>query len=374
MKRNTWIEIDLGTLTANIMSLRRNLSKGTEIVFLVKADAYGHGMETVAKKAWSCGVRWFAVAHIHDALELRDILPKAKIMVVGVLNPTDVPLAVKNGIIPFVTSRKHGMALAEAARKHRLTLRCHAKVDTGMGRLGIAWENAVETISELCGLAGLEITGICSHFASADDADRTFADIQFRRFAIVARGTTELTGRRFFTHMSNSAAILGTRKWDFDAVRPGILLYGYARPTRAIQQSRKSGILCKPFLQWKTTVIQVKAVPSGFPVSYNSTYITKRGAIIATVNAGYSDGLPRLLSNRGCMLAGGRRCRIAGRVTMNFTAIDLGPRTNVKEGDEVVIIGKQGNESIWADELAELSGTIPYEILTNIKTCDRRTV
>ncbi|MBA4388058.1 MAG: alanine racemase [Verrucomicrobia bacterium] len=369
---NTWVELDLKVLASNLASVRRALRKGTEMIFLVKANAYGHGMIPVVRKAWRCGVRWFAVAHINDALELREALPKAGIIMVSVLDPAHAGLAARNRITPFVASRKHGLALAGEASARGQTIRCHAKIDTGMGRLGIAWQDAVEIVSELSAMRGLDIRGVCSHFATSDCPDKAFAWIQAERFSRVSAAIEQDLGRSLVKHISNSGGILAGAAWDHDAVRPGILIYGYGEPVSDKPPQNKRGISTAPFLQWKTRVLQVKTVPAGFPVSYGCTYTAPRKTSIATIDAGYSDGYFRLLSNKGHVLAGGRRCRIAGRVTMNLIAIDLGSRTTVREGDEVVLIGSQGKESIWADELAGQAGTIPYEILTNIKTVDRR--
>lgn len=363
---STWIELDLGVLGENLGLLRKTLGDKPEIIFVVKADAYGHGMRAAAQHAWKCGVKWFGVAHIDEALELRRILPDAAILVMSVLEPSNAPAAANNNITSFIVSSEHACSLSRVLASSGRNLTCHIKVDTGMGRLGFAWETAPAQILEAAKQPGLKITGICTHFASSDGSDRIFFDEQVRRFRHVVRECEELELRIPFKHVSNSGAIVLEPSMDLDGVRPGILLYGYGRKTGP----RVIGT--KPFLQWKTRLVQVKKAPAGFPVSYDSTFVSKQSTTIGTIDAGYADGYPRLLGNRGYVLAGGRRVPVAGRVTMNLVTVDLGPDSKLAEGDEVVLLGSQGGESIWADEIAGWCSTISYEILTGIKTGDRR--
>jgi alanine racemase len=233
-----------------------------------------------------------------------------------------------------------------------------------MGRLGLDWQTAAGALARLRTEGGLDIRGLCMHFASAGRHGDPFTGIQAERFATVERSCREkgLTG--LFRHVSNSAAFMAHPEWHLDGVRLGILTYGYAE-ARAREQA---GVRTRPFLQWKTKVVQVKHVPAGFPVSYLGTHVTREPTWLATIDAGYADGLSRLMSNRGEVLVGGRRAKVAGRVTMNFTTVDLGPQGGIKEGDEVVLLGEQGGESLWADELARWCETIPYEILTSIRS------
>jgi len=376
--KNTWIELDLSVLTGNLRSMQSALGAGTEIILVVKSNAYGHGMELVARHARECGVKWFAVVRVDEALVLRKLLPDAQIILLGVIDPAEVAVAIERNLIPVIVSEKHAMSLMsspalagpDAAAR---SLRCHAKVDTGMGRLGFAWEQAGQVVPGLACRPGLDICGICTHFASSGSDDRNFADLQAERFAKVV-AECEAGGLTIpFKHMSNSGAILRDSAWDMDAVRGGILLYGYGQgPPGQTRDSR--GIRTEPFLQWKTRVVQVKKVPAGFPVSYDSTYVTNRETHVATIDAGYADGYSRLLSNSGFVVAGGRRRPVIGRVTMNLFTVDLGPVTKVTEGDEVVLVGSQGAESVWADEIAGWCNTIFYEVLTSIRTEVRRVV
>jgi len=242
------------------------------------------------------------------------------------------------------------------------------EIDTGMGRLGFWWEDAAGVLPDLAQLPGLNIQGMYSHFASSDGADHSFAEIQYDRFLKAAKDCERCGMTIPFKHMSNSGAILHSAKWDMNAVRPGILFYGYGSSPAA------RPIETKPFLQWKTKVVQVKEVPAGFHVGYNSTFITERTTMLATIDTGYADGYPRLLSNKGSVIIQGRKCPVIGNVTMNFISVDLGPGSSVVKGDEVTLIGAQGGNSVWADEIAELCATISYEILTNIQSPQKAVV
>ena len=375
--RNTWIELDLEILRDNLRSIRNALKAGTEIIFVVKSNAYSHGVVPVARCAWECNVKWFAVAHMDEALTLREFLPGANILVMGVLSREDVGLAIDRNITPIVVSEKHALMLSAEARARNATLGCHAKIDTGMGRLGFLWNKATDSLQWMAAEAGgLSIQGMCMHFASAAGTPDNFADVQWKRFCDVISACEKRGILVSFKHVSNSAAFLAHPEWDVDGVRPGILLYGYGHDSELSKgkTTDKRNIKTRPFLQWKTKVVQVKKVPRGFRVGYYSTYTTESETHIATIDVGYADGYSRLLSNNGHVLIGGRRVPVVGRVTMNFVTVDIGKQAEAKEGDDVVLIGQQGMEAIWADEMAEWCKTIPYEILTNIRTDDHRLI
>jgi len=359
--RNAWIELDLDTLARNILALRGALRPETDIVFVIKADAYGHGLVPVARRAWASGLRWFAVAHVGDALPLRNLLPEANILLTSATPPAEAAACAANRLAALVVDAEQADALSHAANTTGRPLSVHVKVDTGMGRLGLPWDQAAAQIRRIATLPGLTLQGVCTHFASSDNADRAFLDTQCARFRQVVasceRGGVPLPMR----HASNSGGILNAPEMELTAVRPGILLYGYG------PRAAKRAVPAQPFLSWKTRVLQVKRVPAGFPVSYDSTWVADRATCLATLDVGYADGYSRRLSNRGMVLIGGRRCRVAGRITMNLTVVDAGPDSQVRPGDEAVLLGRQDDASIWADELAVLCETIPYEILTGIR-------
>ncbi len=361
-RRNAWVELDLDLLAHNLCLMRAAVPASSDIILVVKANAYGHGIATVALKAFECGVRRFFVATLDEALSVRTVLPESQVLLLGAVWPADIPEIVQHRIVPVLFSEEQARELAETARTLGLTVTCHVKVDTGMGRMGWPWETAAEMIVAVSRLGGLDICGICMHFASAGRATDAFARLQTGRFQSVLAACSALGMPPLFTHLSNSAAFSSHPELDMNGVRLGILAYGYGgRPAGA-------RVRTQPLLQWKTRVIQIKRVPAGFPVGYLSTHVTSEPTTLATIDVGYSDGISRLMSNKGFVLVGGQRAKVVGRVTMNFTIVDVGPDSVVRAGDEVVLIGTQGEESLWADEVARWCATIPYEILTNIRS------
>ena len=338
----------------------------TAVIFVVKANAYGHGFLPVARQAARSGIRWFAVAYLHEALQVRRASEEAQIVVLGACGPEDVPRLVEQRILPVLVSEAQATALAAAARARGVRLQAHLKVDTGMGRFGVPWTEAREIYARLLREPGLEITGLCTHFASVEVKKPSLGPEQMQRFRALDAEIRAIAPRPLFRHASSSRAFLYQQEWDLDGVRPGIILYGYGAGERGMR------IRTIPILQWKTTVMQVKSVPAAFPVGYYSQHVTASPTSIATLAAGYADGYARALSNRGHVLIRGRRRAVIGRVSMNWITVDCGPEADVRVGDEAVLIGEQGGESIWADELARAGRTIPYEILTSINAAAER--
>ena len=362
---NSWIELDLDVLAANVRAARAALGPAAELIFVVKANAYGHGLRAVAARAWREGVRWFAVANVEEASELRAELPDASILAMGGLAPSDVDEALRANVIAARVSEEAAATLAAAARARGTRLRGHAKVDTGMGRLGIDWEGAPAAIARLDAAGGLAIEGICSHFSSSGESPEHTA-LQASRFEAVRRQCAAAGLRIPFAHIANSGGFLRHPAADLSGVRLGILLYGYGGVTGRLAAP------LRPFLQWKTRVLQVKRVPAGAAVGYDRTHVTASPTTIAVLGAGYADGYSRRLSEVGVVIVGGRRVPVAGRISMNFTTVDLGPDAAAREGDAAVLLGADGGASVWADEIARWCGTIPYEILTSIRSPLRR--
>ena len=360
--KNAWVELDLDLLGQTLAVMKAALPALSKIILVVKANAYGHGIRAVAVKAFSCGVNWFFVATLDEALGVRAVLPEANILLLGAVWPSDILEIAHHRILPVLFSPEQARELAQIARQEGLTLPCHVKVDTGMGRLGFLWERAPEQMAELNRLGGVDICGICTHFASAGRSSDLFAKTQVERFQGVLAGCAALGLPALFSHLANSAAFSSHPELDMNGVRLGILAYGYGG------RNTIKRVGTQPLLQWKTRVIQVKSVPAGFPVSYLSTHVTSEPTCLATLDVGYADGVSRLMSNKGYVLVGGRRAKVVGRVTMNFTMVDVGYGSTVKAGDEAVLIGTQGSESLWADEVSRWCATIPYEILTNIRS------
>ncbi len=354
------LSIDLNVLSANIQKLKSGLSPGTAIMFVVKSDAYGHGIGPVVQQAARDGVPWFAVAYFEEAIEVRQAAPEAEILVLGPITPEEVPEALRLQITPTVVDVEHANALGKAARQAGGTLNVHIKVDTGMGRMGFLEGAVMEDLGPILKTGHLHVTGICSHLAAVDLKRPWLQEKQHTRFRNAFQAAEELAGRRLMRHFCSSRGIQYYPEWDYDAVRPGILLYGYGcnDPRMRFQT--------QPLLQMKSRLMQVKRVPEGYPIGYYSSYRTTRETQIAVVGAGYADGYLRSLSNRGEAILRGQRVPVVGRISMNWITLDLGPDLECEAGDDVILIGKQGEETIWADWLGRRAGTIAYEILTAI--------
>lgn len=357
---HTWVEIDVAVLAANIRALRSALSRETQVIFVVKSNAYGHALQATAREATAAGIRWFGVAHLHEALAIRSAVPHVDLLVMGAVDPHQAPLLARERITPMIMDAAHGEAIAAVARQAGVCVEGHLKVDTGMGRLGVLWQDSVAAYRFLSQQEGLLLSGVCSHFAAVEPRQPERAETQVARFVEAAHAMESLHGGPLCKHISSSRAISYHKEWDFDAVRPGICLYGYGASDPAMR------FQTRPVLQWKCRVMQVKAVPAGFPVGYYGTHTTESPTRIAILSAGYADGYPRALSNRGHVLIRGHRRRVIGRVSMNWITVDVGREGEVVPGDEAVLIGQQGGESVWAGELARMCRTIPYEILVGI--------
>lgn len=354
------VEIDCARLRDNLRAILAALDGRTEPVLVVKAQAYGHGTGPVAACAARAGIRWFAVAHMREALQVRAAAPDARLVLLGIAHGEDVPILLEQRILPIVVSVEQAQDLAAAARAAGARLPVHLKLDTGMGRYGLYWKEAYEEGLAILRLPELEVEGLCTHFARVEHGEEDPAAGQAHRFLELAAAFEKAAGRHLFKHMSNSRALLLHPEWDLDGVRPGIIAYGYGASDDA------GRIRTRPVLEWKTRVLQVRRVPAHFPVGYYSTYVTPAPTTLAVLGLGYADGYLRALSNRGHVLIRGRRCRVVGRISMNWMTVDAGPYSEVQTGDEAVLIGRQGNQKIWADELAVICHTIPYEILAGI--------
>jgi alanine racemase len=357
----SWVEVDLARLRANVQAVQSAVGHAG-VIAVVKADAYGHGLEATAAALGRAGVRRFAVAYVAEASIVRTAVPAAElILVMGAACPAEVPRMVREHITPVLVSADHARSLSVVSAAMGLRLGVHVKLDTGMGRLGFVCPAELPQAIEACRLPGLEVHGVCTHFSMVEPQKKpTAARGQFEKFRQAMPAIEAAAGRRLFRHLSSSRAALLLPECDCDAVRVGISLYGYGSPDPAQR------FATAPVLQWKARVLQVKTVPAGFAVGYYGSYKTAGPTDLATVSCGYTDGYQRHLGNTGQVLIGGRRRPVVGRVSMNWISVDLGPDSGVHPGDEVVLIGSQGEEQIWADELATHCKTIAYEILTGI--------
>lgn len=365
MTRPTWVEINLDDLEDNVRGIRRYLDlhggQATRLMAVVKADGYGHGAEMTARSALGSGADWLAVALLEEGVALRERGFDAPILVMGWTPPENAVAALDHDLRLAVPSYEDGRALSEIAARRAQTFRVHIKVDTGMGRIGVRWEDAgVGEAVQLASLPGIQVEGVFTHFAVADE-DVAFTREQIRRYrafvtALRHRGVTVP-----IRHASNSAGVLDFPDAAFDMVRPGLMLYG-VYPTDMVRRS----VEVKPFLTWKTRVAQVKKLAPGEGVSYGRTFIAREATKVATLPVGYADGYPRGLSNRGDVLIKGTRCRIVGRVCMDQIMVRVPDGVRVEAGTEVVLLGADGCEVITVEELATAMNTIPHEIFTGI--------
>ncbi|PCI38789.1 MAG: alanine racemase [Elusimicrobia bacterium] len=356
--RPTWVEIDLEALRSNLSRFRRKIGKRPEILFVVKADAYGHGAVEAAKAALSSGlVSCLGVSSVEEGAVLREAGVRGPILILGSLYPFESTLAaIRYRLTPTVASLDGARLIREAERRlkpverRRLPLACHLKIDTGMGRIGVRGASSRAIIDFLKETPGVSLSGVYTHCPRAED-DAAYTRAQLRRFTKIVSALDVPC-----VHAANSAAALRFPESRFDLVRPGLAVYGLM-----------PGFT--PVLSLKSRVVFLKRVPKGAPISYGGVWRAKRASRIATLPVGYGDGVPRALSGAGkrsSVLIAGRRCPIVGSVTMDMLMVDVTGIGSVDIGAEAVLIGRSGSRSIGAGELAAAAGTISYEIVTGL--------
>lgn len=359
-ERPTAALIDLAALTHNFREVSRRTGS-RKILAVVKAQAYGHGAVPVSRCLAEAGADMLGVALVEEGRELREAGISTPLLIMGAVFPDQAEEIVRLDLITTLTSLQVAQSLSKAARKKGRTAAVHIKVDTGMGRIGLVPEAVPELISGIVELGSVRIEGLMTHFADADLQNKQFAAVQMDRFEKLAHDLEQRGMTVPVRHAANSAAVLDLRRSFFTMVRPGLMLYGYNPLEHALE-----GVDLHPVLSLVTRIAFIKRVPAGTPISYGRTFTTRRESLIATIPVGYADGYSRGLSNKGQALVGGRRVGIAGRVCMDMTMLDVTDVPGVREGDEVVLIGRQGNESITAGDIAAMTGTIPYEVLCGI--------
>ncbi|TGE32877.1 alanine racemase [Desulfosporosinus sp. Sb-LF] len=353
-----WAEVNLQTLKENYFKLQAYTQ--SEMMPIVKADAYGHGVITVVKTLITCGAKRFGVALLEEALEIKAAFPELTVMVIGATEPDQSDILVREDIIPAIFQFVQAQALSEAAVKQNRTARLHIKVDTGMSRIGFR-ETDLAEILRIAALPNLLIEGIFTHFATSDQKDLSFAREQLKRFQSIYN-KLKVGGLTIpIRHAANSAAILQFPESHFELVRPGIGLYGLA-PSSQIG----GNVGLEPVMSWKAKVSHLKTIKTGETVSYGRTFQAAYPTRVATIPMGYADGLRRSLSNHGEMLIQGRRAMVIGRICMDQTMLEVTKIKGVKVGDVVTILGKDGNEQITATEMADWIGTINYEVICGI--------
>ncbi|MDE3088251.1 MAG: alanine racemase [Chloroflexota bacterium] len=367
--RPAWVEVDLGAIEHNTRRLIEIVGPHVELMAMVKANAYGHGAVEVSRAALRGGATWLGVVSVGEGIELRRAHIDAPIFVLGPTPPIWSRAAVENNLVLNIFSPDTAQAISDAARESRTRVRAHIKIDTGLTRLGVMPDQAVEFASAVRDLGNIEIEGIFTHFSMADMPDafgvagwgNQYTQQQLARFREVLDRLERAGIHARYRHCANSPAALNLPEARFNLIRSGILIYGLDPSDQA---PRPPGFI--PALSFKAPVAQVKQVPTGTYVSYGATFRTERPSRLAVIMVGYADGFRRTPNNYGEVLVHGKRARIAGRVAMDQAIIDVTDIDGVQAGDEVVLIGRQGAEEIRAEEIARNLETNDYEVVTAI--------
>jgi alanine racemase len=353
----TWAEVDLDAIRGNIAAILR--LTGRAVFAVVKANAYGHGAVPVARAALEAGAGWLAVARAGEALELRAAGIAAPVLILGWTPQAQLSRMIAEHVSLTVWEPAQLTAIAAAAREAGAPAQLHLKVDTGMGRLGADLEAGLDLARSIATLEGLELQGVFTHFARADETDPEPTFTQNEIFAGFVRQLTRLNLRPAWVHAANSAATIRFEPTWYDAVRVGVAMYGL-HPSEQVKLPEAF----RPALTWKSVVTQVKTLPVGRGLSYGHAYHTRGQERIGTVAVGYADGYRRIMGND--VLVDGKRCPARGRVTMDQILIGLDGVPEVETGETVVLIGPSGRETITAEELGRRWGTINYEVTSGI--------
>jgi alanine racemase len=367
-------EIDLKAIASNVKELRRITHPKARLMAVVKANGYGHGAKEVAQCALQNGAAVLGVARIDEGIGIRQAGIQAPILIFGYTHPKRAADLLEYELTQTVYTFASAQAFSQTAASQRKKIKVHLKVDTGMGRLGLLPQtfksdnsaainaDAIKETLAIAALKGLELEGIFTHFATADSANKSYAEKQIQLFMNYLDQLNRAGLNPPVRHAANSAALIDLPQSHLDMVRSGIAIYGLY-PSNEV---KKKKVNLKPAMALKTRIIHLKRVPAGFYVSYGITHKTRKPTTIATVAVGYADGLNRLLSSRGQMLVRGRRVPIIGRICMDLTLLDVGGIEKIQIGDEVVIFGQQGGETLTVDEMALSLNTINYEIISTI--------
>ncbi|MEB3828804.1 alanine racemase [Phormidium sp. CCY1219] len=364
MRRDrAWVEVDFGAIGHNIRAIKHLLSPHTDLMAVIKADAYGHGAVTVAQTALKAGAQWLGVATIPEGIELREAGITAPVQVLGATyTPEQLRAMVRWRLQPTLCTPKQALVFSESLSAADLSLPVHVKLDTGMSRLGAPWQAAAQFVQLVHRLPHLQLASVYSHLATADSPDPTMMHLQQERFeraiALIQGAGIELPR----LHLANSAATLSDRALHYDMVRVGLGLYGLYPALHL-----RSRVDLKPALQVKARVTHVKDISAGTGVSYGHRFMADRDLRIAVIGIGYADGVPRNLSDRMQVLLRGHKVRQIGAITMDQMMIDVSRFPDLEPGEVVTLLGDDGKYSISADDWAETLGTISWEILCGFK-------
>jgi alanine racemase len=364
VKRRVRVEIDISALERNYNRILKRVAPA-QVMCVLKANAYGLGVADYAKALLSAGCTHFGAAEPLEALELKRILPpsRARVQILSSVLPDEIPTMVKAGVILPINGIEEARAISKAAKKLKLTATVHFKIDTGMGRLGILAADAVETIKEIFKMPNLDCEGIFSHFAMAYAPEDAFTTEQIKKFKSIYEALVK-DGYSFRkVHIAASDAINNfpeTAKPPFNLVRTGINLHGSFDP------NGRRALKLEPVLTLKTRVAQVRILPAGTTLGYGRTWKLSRKTKVAVICAGYADGLPFALANKAFVFIGGKKCRIIGRISMDYATVDVTKVPGVSAGDEVICLGASGSDSITPDDWAAVKGTHAYDIICSL--------
>ncbi len=357
-----WVEIDLDAVAHNVRMIRRRVGKGVGVIGVVKSDAYGHGASRVGLLLQSLGVEMLAVATVEEGIVLRDRGIKVPILVLGCIFPEEVGTLLKHSLTPNLCERDTAKELSRHARELGKVAKVHVKIDTGLGSLGVHHREAAGFLREVADAGNLFIEGIFTHFSSSSEMDDTHTREQLRVFKEIIRETESMGIRIPIRHTANSGAILRIPEASFNAVRPGILLYGLYQ---SLKDSNERGLSIgvRPAMSLKSSIGFIKNISTGETVSYGQTFKAGRPTRVGILPLGYDNGYSRALSNRSEVVIRGRRVPVIGRVRMNHIQVDVTDIPGAKVGDSVVLFGGHGNARVSAEEVAGLIETVPYEVV-----------
>jgi alanine racemase len=360
--RPVWAEINLNNLAYNVSEIRK-ISKSKDIIGVIKADGYGHGALDIAPILLESGITRLAVAVLDEAVELRRGGIKCPIMILGYTPTIFADSLLKYNIEQTVYSYEFALELSKIAEKDNKKIKIHIAIDTGMGRIGfLCDDNGLDAVYKISKLPNIIIEGLFSHFSTADEEDKTYTNYQIKRFNWFYHKLIEQNVHINIRHIANSAAIIDLPQCHFEAVRPGIILYGYYPSDKVI----KNKINLKPVMSLKTSIVHIKELDSGEYISYGRRYKTARKSVIATLPVGYADGYTRLLFDRAKVIINGKFAPVIGSICMDQCMVDVTDMENINVGDEVVLMGQVGETKFDADDIAELLGTINYEVICMI--------
>jgi len=362
--RPTWAEIDLEALARNLLLIRQQVGRGVNVMAAVKADAYGHGAVRCAQRLEAEGVEWFGVALPEEGIELRGGGITRPILCLGGFWEGQQQACLQQQLTPVVYRVDMIESLDQFACDAGVVADVHVKIDTGMGRLGVRSDDVPQFCDALSRLRHIRVDGLMTHLASADDpAQEDFTKLQLERFEVAIRVFRERGFTPSYVHAANSAAAFAYPQARGNIVRPGATLYGFSRD---VLQPQIEAVGLQPVMSLRSRIMLLKTVARGEKLGYGCTFETTRESLIGTIPIGYDDGYRRSLSNRGCVIVRGSLVPVVGRISMDLTLIDVTDVPGVSLHDQVTLLGRDGDLSITAEEVAELAGTISYEITCGI--------